>query len=73
MLTLRCAVAEFSTFFTGGAGCYIFAYPNNCVLDEILQFDAETGEWELIGHMRLARGQHATSVINFNEIKEYCN
>ena len=43
------------------------------MLDEILQFDAETREWELIGHMRLARGQHAISIINFNEIKDYCN
>ena len=73
MLTPRCAVADFHTFLKGGAGCYIFAYPNNCVLDEILQFEAETGEWQLIGHMRMARGQHATSVINFNEIKDYCN
>ena len=63
MLTHFCAVDDFLAILKGGSNG----------LDEILQFDADTGEWQLIGHMRFARQEHATSIINFNEIKDYCN
>ena len=72
MLTHFCALDDFLAILKGGSEGYIGA-SSNTLLDDILQFDAEAGEWQLIGHMRFARGEHATSVINFNEIKDYCN
>ena len=72
MLANFCAVDDFLAILKGGTGCYLFS-SIPCVLDEILQFDAESGEWQLIGHIKFARADHATSIVNFNEIKDYCN
>ena len=41
--------------------------------DDVLQYDEVAGEWRSIGRMTVARQQHGVSVINFNEIKDYCN
>ena len=73
MLANFCAVDDFLAILKGGTECYLYASTSTCFLDEILQFDAEAGEWQLIGHLRFGRAQHATSIINFNEIKDYCN
>ena len=42
-------------------------------LDNILQFDGESQQWEEIGQLKQKRGYHATSVINITEIDTYLN
>ena len=42
-------------------------------LDNILQFDGESQQWQEIGQLRQIRGYHATSVINITEIDTYLN
>ena len=41
-------------------------------LDDILQFEPESGEWLQIGTLKHKRSHHAVSVINFNSIKDFC-
>ena len=41
-------------------------------LDEVLEYDKESGVWKTIGIMTMKRTEHAVSVINYNSIKEYC-
>ena len=41
-------------------------------LDEILEFDPNTGEWSLVDLMMNARNGHAVSVISTAEINMYC-
>ena len=40
--------------------------------DEILEFRPDTEDWILAGHMTKARGGHAVSTINFEDVQEYC-
>ena len=43
--------------------------------DDILMFDPESGsngQWRRIGTMKMKRRGHAMSVINYNQIKDYC-
>ena len=42
-------------------------------MDNILQFDGVTQQWVEIGHLRLKRYSHATSVINITQIDTYLN
>ena len=41
-------------------------------LDDILEFNENSGEWQQIGKMRRTRVDHAMSVVNYNEVKDYC-
>ena len=41
-------------------------------LDDVLMFDEEADVWQYVGTMTVARGGHGVSVINFNEIRDYC-
>ena len=41
-------------------------------LDEILEFDVLTGEWELVDRMMEAREWHAVSGIDFNLVRDFC-
>ena len=41
-------------------------------LDDILEFNEVAEEWQQIGKMRRTRSKHAMSVVNYNEVKEYC-
>ena len=54
-------------FHAGGADEY------GNVLDNILQFDGDSQQWEEIGHLKQKRGYHATSVINITQIDAYLN
>jgi len=49
----------------GGDGSEIY-------YDDILEFDPLTGEWKLVDRMIQARGLHAVSVIDFNEVAGIC-
>ena len=60
-LTLHCHM-----FIAGGRTSW------GSILDDVLQFDAEEGEWTKIGSMKISRYAHAVSVINYNSVKEYC-
>ena len=42
------------------------------MLNDILIFDADALEWRRIGTMKISRWYPAMSLINFNEIKDYC-
>ena len=49
------------------------SYDNsNNQLDDILQFNPETGEWMQIGALKNKRSYHAVSVVNFNSINDFC-
>ena len=41
--------------------------------DEILEFHPDTEEWILAGRMIEARGGHAVSTINFEDVRDVCN
>ena len=41
--------------------------------DEILEFRPDTEEWSLAGRMVQARGNHAVSTINREDVYLYCN
>ena len=41
--------------------------------DDILQFDAVAHQWRRIGSMKMKRYNHAMSVINYNEVADYCH
>ena len=40
--------------------------------DEILEFHPDTEEWILAGRMIEARGGHAVSTINFEDVRDVC-
>ena len=40
--------------------------------DDILQFDKLVYQWRKIGSMKMTRYQHSMSVINYNEVADYC-
>ena len=42
------------------------------VQDFILQFLPDDGSWNQVGQMKVARQYHAASVVNFNDIADYC-
>ena len=42
------------------------------IMDNILQFDGESQQWEEIGKLSKKRYYHAASVININKIAAYC-
>ena len=41
--------------------------------DDILQFDKVVHQWRKIGSMKMTRYHHAISVINYNEVADYCH
>ena len=41
--------------------------------DEILEFRLYTEDWSLTGHMLEARGHHAVSTINFEDVRAWCS
>ena len=41
--------------------------------NDILEFSAEEQIWKKVGSMTMKRISHATSVINYNSIEDYCN
>jgi len=58
-LGLRGANIDNKIFMIGGGGYGGYDY-----LDDILEFDPLTGQWELVDRMIQARNYHAVSVIN---------
>ena len=51
----------------------VFMYVGGNTYDEILEFRPDTEEWSLAGRMVQARGNHAVSTINFEDVSKYCN
>ena len=41
-------------------------------LNDVLEYDEEKQEWNLIGTMSMKKAYPAVSVINYNSIKDYC-
>ena len=41
--------------------------------EDILLFDKVVHQWRKIGSMKMTRYHHAMSVINYNEVADYCN
>ena len=41
-------------------------------LDNIYELDKDTGEWNNVGHMKVARRGHAVSVIDLEKLGQYC-
>jgi len=52
-------------FMTGGQGI--------CHLDTILSFDIESHSWSMVGHMKDIRSFHGFSLVNVDDIVDYCN
>ena len=46
---------------------------NRPTYDDVLQFDAVAHQWRRIGSMKMSRYNHAMSVINYNEVADYCH
>ena len=46
--------------------------PNPHYYDEILEFRPDTEDWSLAGRMLEARGWHAVSTINFEDVEDFC-
>ena len=46
---------------------------NRPTYDDVLQFDAVAHQWRRIGSMKMTRYNHAMSVINYNEVADYCH
>ena len=42
-------------------------------MDTILEFDIEAETWREVGHMTMARGEHAVSIVNFSDFAAWCN
>ena len=40
--------------------------------DDILEFDPSTEEWILLDKMRVARRTHAVSVVNWEDVRQFC-
>jgi len=38
----------------------------------ILKFDPESGEWGLVGSMLAPRAYHAASLVNLEDVRDYC-
>ena len=45
---------------------------NFVMYDEILQYEEDSEEWTLAGHMIEARVNHAVSVVQFDDVREHC-
>ena len=41
-------------------------------VDDIVEFDPETGEWKELGKMLDERFGHAMAVVDWDDIKQYC-
>ena len=41
-------------------------------VDDIVEYDPETGQWKEVGRMLEKRDGHAMAVVDWNEIKQYC-
>ena len=54
----------------------IFVVPGGqgiCHLDTILSFDIESHSWSMVGHMKDIRSFHGFSLVNVDDIVDYCN
>ena len=51
--------------FTGG-------YDGEDYFANILKFDPESGEWGLVGSMLAPRAYHAASLVNLEDVRDYC-
>ena len=40
--------------------------------DEILQYEEDSEEWTLAGHMIEARVNHAVSTVQFEDVRDHC-
>ena len=64
---------EYTNLYVGGYG-YNFG---DDYLNQILEFDQESGIWQPFGSgdvkMKMTRSSHAMTVVNFNQITMYCN
>merc|ERR1711915_120325 len=47
-------------------------YNNGEYLDPVLEFNQETRDWKLVGHLSEPRNLHAASVVPLNEATKYC-
>ena len=45
---------------------------DNDVLDDVLEFDIVTEEWKKIASMIETRRYHAVSVVDVDDVKQYC-
>ena len=41
--------------------------------DTILQFNSDDGSWTQVGQLKVARYDHGASVVNADDIINYCN
>ena len=55
----------FVTNFAGG-GYGFHSY------DDVLMFDPETSEWKKIGSMKTTRVYHGASLVNMEDVIDYC-
>ena len=42
-------------------------------IDTIFEFDTEAWTWSEVGHMKMARGMHAVSVVNYSDFAPWCH
>ena len=58
------------TIFSGGG---VLADGENLLfLDDVLMFDPKDSDWKKIGGMKTARGWHGASLVNMNDVINYC-
>ena len=48
-------------------------YDGSKYLNKILEFNYETETWTEIGTIEEARGQHAVSVVSYDDYANWCN
>ena len=41
-------------------------------LDEMLEWDPSTGNWKVFGKLSHKRYNHAMSVVDLNDVEQYC-
>ena len=66
-MAVRFYLSYYNVIHAGG-----YDSSDNREMNEILQFNPESGEWLKIGALKNKRYYHAVSVLNFNSIKDFC-
>ena len=55
---------------TGGRSCEDLVCHN---FDDVMKLDTKTFKWEKIGSMETGRWYHGVSLVNIENVVEYCN
>ena len=73
-MTFHSISANWLIFCQRGARIFVKYSPVSFVgqQDNVLQFNPENESWSQVGHLKVARHSHGASVVDVDDIIDYC-